>query len=61
MGSAPQWYRVVKAAQWLGTSPWDLSAQPLNWLMAAEEAQAAEAHAEKMRDKKRSGIGEGRG
>jgi hypothetical protein len=60
MGEVPTWYRVVKAAQFLGTSPWDLSKQPLTWLFVAEEAQSAEAHAEKMHEKRRkSGIGSG--
>lgn len=60
MGEVPGWYRTIKAAQYLGTSPWSLHEQSLDWLLAAEEAQAAEAHAEKMASRKRgAGIGSG--
>lgn len=41
------WYRVVRAARYLGVSPWDLEVQPYTWLLAAEEAQAAEAAAQR--------------
>lgn len=46
MGVAPSWYRLLKAAKYLGVAPWDLAAKPLTWVNMAEEAQAAEAHAE---------------
>jgi hypothetical protein len=32
----PTWYRVLKAAQYLRVSPWELAAQPLAWLVQAE-------------------------
>lgn len=51
MGEAPTWYRVLKAAQFLRVAPWELASQPFTWLAMAEEAQAAEAHAEKMNAK----------
>jgi hypothetical protein len=46
MGVAPSWYRLLKAAKYLGVAPWDLATKPLTWVNMAEEAQAAEAHAE---------------
>lgn len=54
MGSAPSWYRIVKAAKYLGVAPWDLAARPLTWVNMAEEAQAAEAHAQAIHEKRRS-------
>lgn len=56
MEACPEWYRVLKAAQYLRVAPWELASQPLYWLMAAEDAQAAEAHAEKMRTKPSQGT-----
>lgn len=51
MGSVPNWYRLLKAAQYLGVAPWHLQRQPLAWVHMAEAAQAAEAHAQAMRAK----------
>ena len=51
MGEQPTWHRVLKAAQYLRVAPWELASQPLFWLEAAESAQAADAHAEKMNAK----------
>jgi hypothetical protein len=56
MGEAPTWFRVLKAAQYLRVAPWELASQPLYWLEVAESAQAAEAHAEKMRSKPSQGT-----
>ena len=47
MGEVPLWYRVMKAAQYLGTTPWELKDQPWSYVRQAEEAQAAEAQAAK--------------
>lgn len=55
MGSAPSWYRLLKAAKYLGVAPWDLATKPLTWVNMAEEAQAAEVHAEAMQSKKNRG------
>lgn len=41
----------MKAAQYLGVPPWELSGRPLFWMEAAEAARDAEAHAEKMHEK----------
>jgi hypothetical protein len=48
MGSVPRWYRLIKAAQYLGVPPWELSARPLTWVTMAEAAQNAEAHAKRV-------------
>jgi hypothetical protein len=45
MGSVPSWYRLLKAAQYLGVPPWVLQTKPMTWVNMAEAAQAAEAHA----------------
>lgn len=47
MGEVPLWYRVIRAAKYLGTPPWDLADQPVTWLEMAEAAQSAEAAAQK--------------
>lgn len=52
-GEVPQWYRVVKAAQYLGVPPWDLAEQPVYWLEVAEESRRADAHADKVQSKNR--------
>lgn len=51
MGTCPSWYRTIQAARYLGVAPWDLAGQPLAWVRMAEEAQAADAHAEAVRSK----------
>jgi len=51
MGTCPPWYRLVKAAKYLGVPPWDLAAKPLTWVHMAEAAQDAEAHARAMLEK----------
>lgn len=49
MAAAPMWYRVIQAARYLGVEPWTLQEQAYSWVRMAEEAQAAEAHAEEAR------------
>lgn len=51
MGSVPDWYRLLKAAQFLQVEPWVLARQPLAWIERAEEAQAAENHAKQVLSK----------
>lgn len=46
MGELPAWYNLMRAAKWMGVSPWDLLEAPLIWQDWALEAQAAEAGAE---------------
>lgn len=45
MGHMPNWYRVIRAARYLGVAPWDLLKQPYAWIEWAEEAMEAENHA----------------
>jgi hypothetical protein len=45
MGEVPQWYRLLKAAQYLGTTPWELERQPWRYVLQAQEAQQSEAWA----------------
>lgn len=52
MGESPYWYRVVKAARYLGVAPWDLAAKPLAWTVMAETAQDAEAQAKAAHEKR---------
>ncbi len=44
-GGVPRWYRLMKAAQYLGTTPWELEHQSWDYVRQAEEAQDAEAYA----------------
>lgn len=41
-GSIPPWYRLIKAAQYLKVSPWDLAEKPYWWITRAEVAIDAE-------------------
>lgn len=52
MGEPPSWYRLIRAAKYLGVPPWDLAAQPHTWVNMAEAAQDAEAHARAMHEKR---------
>lgn len=51
MGSCPSWYRLIRAAIYLGVSPWELAERPLTWVHMAEAAQAAEAQARAIAEK----------
>ena len=53
------WYRVVRAAKYLGVAPWDLSERPQFWLSVAEEAQASEATASRARQQRSNVRGGG--
>lgn len=46
LGALPDWYPVIKAAQYLQVAPWDLMRQPKAWITWAHQAQAAEQQAE---------------
>jgi len=54
MGSCPNWYRLLKAAKYLGVPPWELARQPLTWVEMAEAAQDAEAHARAVHEKRQT-------
>lgn len=43
----PDWYTLMRAAKYLGVSPWDLDEQPVYWMeraLAAEEAESEVQH-----------------
>lgn len=52
MGDCPNWYRLIKAAQYLQVPPWELAERSLAWVYQAEAAQGAEAHAREMHEKR---------
>jgi hypothetical protein len=43
MGEVPDWYVHLRAAKYLGVSPWELAQQPVFWRNAALVAEATEA------------------
>lgn len=60
MGSVPQWYSLIKEAEYLGVAPWELHEQPVIWRHWARMASAAEAEARKQKQASKSrkgGIG----
>lgn len=44
MGEVPNWYRILKAAQYLGTTPWELELKPWSYTLQAEAAQEVEEY-----------------
>lgn len=54
-GSVPNWYRLVKAARYLGVAPWDLATKPVWWLEVALASQDAEAKARAHKTKSKGG------
>jgi hypothetical protein len=45
----PDWYGLVRAARYLGVTPWALLEQPLAWQAWATIAENAELEADKAR------------
>lgn len=56
MGEAPDWYRLLRAAKYLGVPPWDLAERPVWWREVALAAEAAEATASKSRQNRTGGA-----
>ncbi len=54
MGEQPEWYVVIKAAQYLGVAPWELLQKPTAWIDMAIGAMNAEEHAREMHQKRDS-------
>lgn len=50
MGDVPEWYGLLKSAQYLKVPPWELLAQPLIWREWAAMAQNAEGEARKQKE-----------
>ena len=55
MGEAPWWYRVVRAAKFLGVAPWDLAEAPITWLHRAEATMEAEHAAQEAERRRQAG------
>ncbi|MDW8006428.1 MAG: hypothetical protein RMJ05_06885 [Thermomicrobium sp.] len=49
MGEPPAWYRVIRAARYLGVAPWELLEREAVWFTWGLAAEAAEAKAERAR------------
>lgn len=49
----PDWYVLIRAARYLGTTPWELIRQPAVWRDWALMAEGAEAGAEAERMKRK--------
>jgi len=45
VGEVPDWYPLLKAAQWLHVPPWELAEQPAGWHEMALIAMNAEGRA----------------
>jgi hypothetical protein len=41
----PDWYPLVRAARYLGVSPWELAGQPTTWRHIALASERAEVRA----------------
>lgn len=54
-GSVPEWYRVIRAARYLGVPPWDLATKSTWWLEVALAAEDAEAKARAPKSKSKGG------
>lgn len=40
MGEMQPWYKLMRAARYLGVAPWELAIQPLYWLNHALAAES---------------------
>jgi hypothetical protein len=43
VGQCPEWYKLIRAARYLGVPPWELAGQPVWWMELAIIAEEAEA------------------
>lgn len=58
MGEAPDWWFHVRAARYLGVSPWDLAGQPVFWrnvALISEDVEAQFQQDMQRREQSRSG------
>lgn len=44
----PEWFRLLRAARYLGVAPWELLRQPLYWQEWALTAEAVDAEVERI-------------
>jgi hypothetical protein len=54
MGECPDWYAIIRAAQYLGVPPWELMKQPIFWRIKALSAMSAEESARKQKEEHNS-------
>lgn len=45
MGEMPRWFRLIQAARYLNTTPWDLEDKGWRYVLQAEEARYSENYA----------------
>jgi hypothetical protein len=57
MGSVPDWYLLMKEAQFMGVAPWLLLEQPVIWRKWARMASSAEAEAQRQKNASRARKG----
>lgn len=61
MGSMPDWYELMLAADRLHCTPWDLLSRPIVWrefaLAAIQAENGAKADLEKRHQRKHGGLG----
>jgi hypothetical protein len=43
VGQCPEWYKLIRAARYLGVPSWELARQPVWWVDVAIIAEEAEA------------------
>jgi hypothetical protein len=55
MGEAPDWYVHLRAAKYLGVSPWELADAPAFWRHAALVAESAESTAQEHHNRQQQG------
>jgi hypothetical protein len=50
----PDWYALLRAAKYLGVTPWELAEKPICWLQWALTAETAENQAERQRSQRKT-------
>lgn len=61
MGEVPTWFRVIQAAKYLGVAPWDLWDESWEWVLMAEEADAAVQYGRQLAEEKATKRAKGKG
>lgn len=46
MGAMSDWYRLIRAAKYLGVAPWELARQPAAWMNLALAAEGIDRDVE---------------
>ena len=50
-GVCPDWYRLIRAAKFMGIAPWELMEQSAFWMDAALTAESAEIGAQNQQER----------